>query len=237
MIRQPYYIVRNSKIHGRGVFAKRLIRKGTRVIEYTGPIVSEKEADKIGTQNENGHSHTMLFQIGKNRVINGNVGGDARYVNHGCDPNCETVQDGDQVFIEAIRTIRQGEELSYDYHLQVDGKITDEVKKEFACFCGSPKCRGTQIDAEIIAKQDKKDALKKKQKDEKERLKALAKKEKADKKSAKQKKKKEAKAAKLAKKEKFKKAAKKIKEIAKAGKPSKSKKKSKKEDKKKGKKK
>lgn len=237
MVRQPYYVVRNSKIHGRGVFANKQIRKGTKVIEYTGPIVTEKEADKIGILNENGHSHTMLFEIGKNKVINGNEGGDARYVNHGCDPNCEAVQYGDQVFIEAIRTIRAGEELSYDYHLQVEGKITDAVKKEFACFCGSPKCRGTQIDAAIVAKQEKKDALKKKKKEEKEKRKAQAKKLKEEKKAAKAKKKVEAEAKKKAKKEKFEKSAQKIKEIAKAGKPSKKKKKNKKKDKKKGKKK
>ena len=119
---QPYYSVRNSKIHGRGVFAKRPIRKGIRIIEYTGPIVSTEEADVIGVQNENGHSHTMLFEIDKDRVINGNDGGDARYLNHGCDPNCETVQDGDRIFIESLRSIKQGEELCYDYHLQVPGK-------------------------------------------------------------------------------------------------------------------
>ncbi len=157
---QPYYSVRNSKIHGRGVFAKKPIRKGTRIIEYTGPIVSTEEADVIGVQNENGHSHTMLFEIDKDRVINGNAGGDARYLNHGCDPNCETVQDGDRIFIEALRSIKTGEELCYDYHLQVPGKITDKVRKEYACFCGSPKCRGTQIAPEILAKQAKKDEKK-----------------------------------------------------------------------------
>jgi hypothetical protein len=156
----PYYSVRNSKIHGRGVFAKRPIRKGIRIIEYTGPIVSTEEADVIGVQNENGHSHTMLFEIDKDRVINGNAGGDARYLNHGCDPNCETVQDGDRIFIEALRGIKQGEELCYDYHLQVPGKITDKVRKEYACFCGSPKCRGTQIAPDLLAKQAKKDEKK-----------------------------------------------------------------------------
>ncbi len=226
MARQVYHTVRNSKIHGRGVFASRLIRKGTRVIEYTGPIVSEKEADKIGVQNENGHSHTMLFQIGKNKVINGNVGGDARYVNHGCDPNCETIQDGNKVFIEALRTINKGEELFYDYHLQVEGKITAEDKKEYACFCGSPKCRGTQIDPAIIAKQEKKAARKKKEKEEKEAKKA-----------AKGKKKEKSKADKKSKKEKFKDSSDKIEEIAAAGKPSKKKKKDKKKGKKKDKKK
>ena len=177
---QPYYAVRNSKIHGRGVFAKKPIRKGTRIIEYTGPIVSTEEADVIGVQNENGHSHTMLFEIDKDRVINGNAGGDARYLNHGCDPNCETVQDGDRIFIEALRSIKQGEELCYDYHLQVPGKISDKVKKEYACFCGSPKCRGTQIAPDLLAKQAKKDEKKAKEKAEKKaRAEAKAKSKKA----------------------------------------------------------
>jgi len=175
---QPYHSVRTSKIHGRGVFARRPIRKGIRIIEYTGPIINEKEADKIGVSTENGHSHTMLFQIDKKRCINGNEGGDARYLNHGCDPNCETEQDGDRIFIKSIRAIKKGEELVYDYHLQVPGKITDKVRKEYACFCGSPKCRGTQIATEILAKQAKKDDKKK----EKDLAKKLAELKKAEKK-------------------------------------------------------
>lgn len=159
---QPYHIVRNSKIHGKGVFAKRPIRKGTKVIEYTGDIISVKEADKIGVQQDDqGHSHTMLFTVDDKRVINGNTGGDAKYINHGCDPNCEAVQYGDKVFIESLRAIPQGQELTYDYHLVVDGKITEDVKKEYACFCGSPDCRGTQIDAKIVKKSEKKQAKKK----------------------------------------------------------------------------
>jgi hypothetical protein len=180
-----------SKIHGRGVFARRPIRKGVRIIEYTGQIINEKEANEIGVTTENGHSHTMLFQIDKKRCINGNEGGDARFVNHGCDPNCETEQDGDRFFIKCIRPIKKGEELVYDYHLQVPGKITDKVKKEYACFCGSPKCRGTQIAAEILAKQAKKDE-KKKQKEAAKRLadlKKAEKKKKADEKAGKKKKK------------------------------------------------
>jgi len=165
---QPNHIVRNSKIHGRGVFARKPIRKGARVIEYTGPIISNKEAEKIGTQTVHGHSHTMLFQLDKKRVINGIEGGDAKYLNHGCDPNCETEQDGDHIYIKAIRNIKEGEELVYDYHLQVPGKITDEIKKEFVCLCGSPKCRGTQIDGDLIKKQEKKDKKKAEKKANKE---------------------------------------------------------------------
>ena len=80
---QPYYSVKNSKIHGKGVFAKRPIRKGIRVIEYTGPVITYKEADKIGnTVDENGHGHTMFFTLDENHVIDGNRGGDAKWINH-----------------------------------------------------------------------------------------------------------------------------------------------------------
>jgi len=177
---QPYYTVRNSKIHGKGVFAKRPIRKGVRVIEYTGPIISTKEADKVGnTVDEHGHSHTMLFTVDDDRVIDGTKGGDAKYINNSCSPNCEAVQDGDQIFIESLRPIKKGEEITYEYHLVVEGKITDKVKKEYECLCGSPNCRHTQIDSKIIARQDKKDKLKaakKKAKAEKKKLKAEMKK-------------------------------------------------------------
>lgn len=187
---QPYHSVRTSKIHGRGVFARRPIRKGVRVIEYTGPIISAKEADKLGAQGDQGHSHTMLFQVDAKRVINGNEGGDARYINHSCDPNCETVQDGDKIFIESLRSIKQGEELVYDYHLQVEGRITDKVKKEYACFCASPKCRGTQIAADILEKQARKDEKKREEKEKKNALDILKKSKKAEEKATKKDKKK-----------------------------------------------
>ena len=170
MKKQPYHIVRNSKIHGKGVFARRPIRKGTKVIEYTGDIVTDEEADEIGVQTENGHTHTMLFTINNGKVINGNTGGDAKYINHSCEPNCETVQYGDKIFIEALRSIPKGEELTYDYHLEVDGKITKKVIKEYACFCGSPNCRGTQIAPELLKKYKKK-LDEKRAKDEKKALK------------------------------------------------------------------
>jgi len=153
---QPYHIVRNSKIHGRGVFARRDIPKGARIIEYTGKIITNEEADEIGLDEVGGHLHTMFFTVDDKRVIDGRQGGDARYINHGCEPNCETVQDGEQIFIMALRNIPKGEELAYDYHLMVPGKITGKVLREYICLCGSPKCRGTQIARERIKKQLKK---------------------------------------------------------------------------------
>jgi SET domain-containing protein len=191
MKKQPYHIVRNSKIHGRGVFAKRPIRKGTKVIEYTGNIISADEADEIGAASIDGHTHTMLFSIDKDRVINGLSGGPAKYINHSCAPNCEAVQYEDQVFIESLRSIPQGEELTYDYHLEVPGKITDKVRKEYACFCGSPECRGTQIAAAILEKQARKDAEKQKEKEKKEAVRLLKKNKKAEEKENKKQKQKD----------------------------------------------
>ena len=182
---QPYHIVRNSKIHGKGVFAKRPIRKGAKIIEYTGDIISMDDADEIGIQTVDGHSHTMLFTIDDERVINGNTGGDAKYVNHSCSPNCETVLYGDKVFIEALRSIPKGEELTYDYHLIVEEKITDKILKEFACFCGSPDCRGSQIDPDILKKAAAKKAKKEEKKRKKKEEKAARKAEKLRKKEAK----------------------------------------------------
>lgn len=185
---QPYYVVRNSKIHGKGVFAKRPIRKGTQVLEYTGKIVSREEADEIGTTTVNGHTHTMLFTIDDDRVIDGNVGGNAKFINHSCEPNCEAVQyDDDRIFIEALRSIPKGQEITYDYHLEVPGKITEKVKQEYACFCGSPNCRGTQIAQSILDKARKKEEKKKAKKDKKAAGKAKKKKVKAEKKNKKSK--------------------------------------------------
>ena len=98
-MKSQYYQVKNSRIHGKGVFAKQALRKGTKIVEYTGPIVSTEEADEIGISTVDGHSHTMLFTIDEDRVINGNKGGDAKYINHSCDPNAEAVQYDDKIFI------------------------------------------------------------------------------------------------------------------------------------------
>ncbi len=172
----PYHTVRNSKIHGKGVFAKRPVRKGAKVIQYTGKIVSREEADEIGTSTVDGHTHTMLFTIDDDRVIDGNVGSDAKFINHSCDPNCEAVQyDDDTIFIEALRAIPKGQELTYDYHLEVPGKITEKVKKEYECFCGSVTCRGTQIAKTILDKIEKKTQKKKAKKSKKEAKKAAEK--------------------------------------------------------------
>ena len=136
--------VRESAVHGTGVYAKQAIRKGRRIIEYTGRIVPWKKASEQADG-----PHTFLFGLTNGRdVIDPDVGGNqARWINHSCDPNCEAIEEEDgRVFIHALRNIRAGEELSYDYQLQVDEPITRTVKAENACHCGSSNCRGTILD-------------------------------------------------------------------------------------------
>ncbi|MGA0100291.1 MAG: SET domain-containing protein, partial [Steroidobacteraceae bacterium] len=108
----PLYKVRQSRIHGRGVFAARKIRKGTRVIEYLGERVSHAEADRRYEDKARDDNHTFLFVVDRRTVIDAGVdGNEARWINHSCDPNCESVFEDRRVFIEAVRTIQPGEEL------------------------------------------------------------------------------------------------------------------------------
>jgi SET domain-containing protein len=142
------YVVRNSTIHGRGVFARRTIRKGSRIIEYRGERISVDEAERRPDSDPDNPYHTFLFELHDGRVIDAAVRGNAaRWINHSCAPNCEPIEDDDcRVYIEAKRTIRAGEELSYDYQLSVAGRISAKMKAGYACRCGAPRCRGTMLE-------------------------------------------------------------------------------------------
>jgi uncharacterized protein len=134
--------VRESGVHGHGVYAMQSIPKSTRIIEYTGQRVSWE-----GAPNDENDPHTFNFGLDNGEVINPEIGGnDARWINHSCDPNCEAIEEDDRVFIDALRDIQAGEELFYDYALEIDEPITEESKKKFACHCHSPNCRGTMLD-------------------------------------------------------------------------------------------
>jgi SET domain-containing protein len=78
-------------------------------------------------------------------VIDATVdGNEARFINHSCDPNCESVIEGGRVFIEARKPIKSGEELAYDYAYTRDGSETEEEETAlYGCRCGTKKCRGT----------------------------------------------------------------------------------------------
>ncbi len=141
------YAVRYSTIHGRGVFAVDDIRKGTPVIEYKGKRSSWDEAMERPDSDPDDPSHTFLFELDDGRVIDARVRGNAaRWINHSCTPNCVTCEDDDgYVFIEAKRRIHAGEELTYDYRLSVDGKLTKKERAQYACRCGTAKCRGSLL--------------------------------------------------------------------------------------------
>jgi uncharacterized protein len=140
---QPFE-TRKSKIQGRGAFATRGIKKGDRVAEYTGERISWKEADRRYDVAAMNRHHTFLFAVTRRTVIDAAVGGnDSRFINHSCAPNCEAIIDDGHIYIDALRDIRPGEELSYDYAFERDADTTEEDEKLYACRCGAPNCRGT----------------------------------------------------------------------------------------------
>lgn len=142
------YAVRHSPIHGRGVFATRAISKGADIIEYRGRRISLEEADNLPDSDPDNPYHTFLFELNDGRVIDAGVRGNAaRWINHSCQPNCVPYEDDEgRVFIEAKRAIRAGEELSYDYKLNVPGRRSARLLANYACRCGAPRCRGSMID-------------------------------------------------------------------------------------------
>jgi len=142
----PLVEVRNSPVHGRGVFAVAPIAKGTRIIEYLGDRVSHDAADKRYEDHDESDNHTFLFIVDKHTVIDAGVGGnDARFINHQCKGNCESVIENRRVFIDAARDIAPGAELGYDYEIGREKDDPPNVDEIYACRCGSPQCRGTML--------------------------------------------------------------------------------------------
>ena len=138
--------VRRSGVHGKGVFALQPLKKGEVVIEYKGEVIDWPEALRRHPHDPSDPNHTFYFHIDEQHVIDAKVGGNAaRWINHACDPNCEADEVDGRIFIKARRAIKPGEELFYDYGLIIDDKYTPKLKKEFACHCGSKKCRGTML--------------------------------------------------------------------------------------------
>jgi len=132
-------IIRSSDIHAAGCYTTIPIKKGSMVIEYTGPLISKDEGDK----RYEGREYTYLFGMDDGRVIDGH--GMAAFINHSCDPNCETDEIDGKLWIIALRDIKAGEELSYDYCLW-DGEEEDPAP----CYCGAKNCRGTMYSEEEV---------------------------------------------------------------------------------------
>ncbi len=145
--------VRQSGIHGKGVFAIEAIAKGERIVRYKGRLRSHAEIDaRYGDIDDDGH--TFLFTLNEKYVVDANKDGNAaRWINHSCRPNCEAVvhehpggkAGKDRIWIEALRDIAPGEELSYNYGIVLDRPHTAKEKKLWACRCGVPECTGTLL--------------------------------------------------------------------------------------------
>jgi uncharacterized protein len=134
-------IIRSSAIHAAGCYTNSRISKGRRVAEYTGPRITKDEADELYENSP----VTYLFGLGDgSRVIDGHCM--AMFINHSCDPNCETDEQDGRVWINAIRAIAPGEEITYDYCLYDGG---DE---EQLCNCGAGSCRGTMYSSDEVKK-------------------------------------------------------------------------------------
>jgi SET domain-containing protein len=138
--------VRKSGVHGKGVFAARALKKGEMVIEYLGEVITWKEALKRHPHDPNDPDHTFYFHIDDKHVIDAKHGGNAaRWINHACTPNCEADEVDGRIFIKALRAIKPGTELFYDYGLIIDEPYTAKLKKQFECRCGTEGCRGTML--------------------------------------------------------------------------------------------
>ncbi|MBA3710346.1 MAG: SET domain-containing protein-lysine N-methyltransferase [Planctomycetes bacterium] len=140
----PMIEVRTSAIQGRGLFATRRIRAGTRIIEYVGELIDNDEADRRYDDEAMGRHHTFLFAIDEQISLDGGrCGNESRYINHSCDPNCDAIDEDGHIFIEAARTIAEGEELTYDYAYERDGSEDEETIRRYVCRCAARSCRGT----------------------------------------------------------------------------------------------
>ncbi len=139
-------IIRQSRIHSYGCYTARPIRTGTRIVEYVGEYLTCEQADDLYDDFEN----TYLFGLdGGKRIIDGF--GVAAFVNHSCQPNCETDQIAGKMWIIALRDIEAGEELTYDYNLY-DGE------DDAPCLCGAPRCRRSLYSKNHLRKLAKKRA-------------------------------------------------------------------------------
>ena len=130
------YKIKKSNIDKRGLYASKDIKDGTKIIEYKGKIVTKKEVEK-NSKFDNDKA-IYLFNLNKRYDLDGDFKyNTARLINHSCNPNCEVAGVGLKVWVYAIRDIKKGEELSYDY-----GFGYDEFYKDFPCRCGSKNCVG-----------------------------------------------------------------------------------------------
>ena len=143
--------VKNSKIHGNGVFASKNIKKNTKIIQYVGEKIPRSEGDKrselrLKTYLDSKKTGSVyIFELNKKYDLDGSpLYNKARYINHSCEPNCEVDINNDKIWISSIKNIKKGEELSYDYGFNFD----KSDYRDHVCKCGSKYCIGFIISSD-----------------------------------------------------------------------------------------
>jgi SET domain-containing protein len=139
-------IIRSSSIHAAGCYTTRAIKKGTRVVEYDGPRFAKDEADERYKDRD----ITYLFSCGEDKTTVIDGFGTAMFINHSCDPNCESENHEGRIYVVAIRNIAAGEELTYEYNL------FDSDDDEADCYCGAKECRGTMFSEQEVKRRARK---------------------------------------------------------------------------------
>ncbi|MGF1678832.1 MAG: SET domain-containing protein [Candidatus Methylacidiphilales bacterium] len=138
----PLWEIRSSSIHGSGLFALTLIPKETRILEYVGEKIDKLESVRrahrqLTRSRRKNDGAVYIFELNRKYDIDGNVAWNpARLINHCCSPNCQAVNHRGRIWIQALRKILPGEELSYNYGYEIDHY------EEHPCRCGSPHCAG-----------------------------------------------------------------------------------------------
>ncbi len=134
--------VRNSNIHGSGIFAKVDIPQETQILEYLGEHINKEESEKrawaqMDLSNQTGEAGVYIFTLNDECDIDGNFPwNDARLVNHSCKPNCETWVEDDQIFFYTLRDVKKGEEICINYG------FGHETYEDHPCRCGAECCVG-----------------------------------------------------------------------------------------------
>jgi SET domain-containing protein len=132
-----YTTVKRSAIEGKGLFAKKNIPKGMKIIEYLGERITKAEGDRRSDAQEESGKPMVIFELNKRTDLDASVGGSgAEYANHSCDPNVESENIRGHIWLIALRDIKKGDEIVYDYNFDPDAEFTP-------CHCGAAKCRGS----------------------------------------------------------------------------------------------
>ncbi|MBC8189317.1 MAG: SET domain-containing protein-lysine N-methyltransferase [Puniceicoccaceae bacterium] len=152
---KPLCKVKNSKIHGRGLYATADIKVETQIIQYVGEKITKEESTKRALEweeqaRETGEGLVYIFELDDTYDIDGRLGENpARYMNHSCDGNCEAINYDGEIWIVARKDIKKGEELVYDYGYDMEHFL------DHPCLCGADNCIG------YIVREDQRKKVKK----------------------------------------------------------------------------